>query len=103
MYGVFSKTLSAHGTGHVSLFGPALPGLFDFFGGKGKNGPPVFILQGGNRRSRRAAQPAVVVDADLAGSWLAQAQAIVGWDAGSEYSPHPVHLTPLEEDDADLL
>ncbi|HEY5657500.1 MAG TPA: hypothetical protein VIY27_06895 [Myxococcota bacterium] len=45
----------------------------------------------------------VVVDADLAESWLAQARAIAGWNAGSEYSPHPVHLTPLEDDDADLL
>jgi hypothetical protein len=45
----------------------------------------------------------LVVDADLAASWLAQAQAIAGWDAGSEYSPHPIRLTQLEEDDAELL
>jgi hypothetical protein len=44
----------------------------------------------------------LVVDTDLAESWLAQARAIAGWDAGSEYSPHPIRLTPLEEDDAEL-
>lgn len=45
----------------------------------------------------------VVLDADLAASWLAQARAIAGWDAGSEYSPHPVRLMPLEDDDAEML
>jgi hypothetical protein len=45
----------------------------------------------------------VVLDANLAASWLSQARAIAGWDAGSEYSPHPIRLTQLEEDDAEML
>jgi hypothetical protein len=45
----------------------------------------------------------VVLDANLAASWLTQARAIAGWDAGSEYSPHPIRLTQLEEDDAEML
>jgi hypothetical protein len=45
----------------------------------------------------------VVMDENLATSWLSQARAIAGWDAGSEYSPHPIRLTQLEEDDAELL
>jgi hypothetical protein len=32
----------------------------------------------------------VVVDAELARSWLAQASAIPGWDDGPEFAPHPV-------------
>ena len=45
----------------------------------------------------------VVLDANLAASWLTQARTIPGWDAGSEYSPHPVRLTQLEEDDEEML
>jgi hypothetical protein len=32
----------------------------------------------------------VVVDAELARSWLAQARAIPGWDDGPEFAPNPV-------------
>jgi hypothetical protein len=45
----------------------------------------------------------VVLDPSLAESWLAQARDIPGWDAGSEYAPHPVRLMPLDEDDEELL
>ena len=41
----------------------------------------------------------VVVDEDLASSWLAQAAQIEGWDDGPEYAPHPVRPLPLDEDD----
>lgn len=41
----------------------------------------------------------VVVDEDLANSWLSQAAAIEGWDDGHEYAPHPVRLAPLDEDE----
>ena len=44
----------------------------------------------------------VVVDDDLASSWLAQAGQIEGWSDGPEYAPHPVHPVPLAEDDVDL-
>jgi hypothetical protein len=44
----------------------------------------------------------VLVDDDLAGSWLRQAEAIEGWSDGSEYAPHPVRLQDVDEDDVDL-
>ena len=44
----------------------------------------------------------VVVDRDLAASWLTQAEQIEGWSDGAEYAPHPVRMVELEEDDADL-
>ncbi len=44
----------------------------------------------------------VLLDASLANSWLAQAGEIEGWDEGTEYSPHPVRLDSVNEDDPDL-
>jgi hypothetical protein len=41
----------------------------------------------------------VVVDDDLADSWLEQAREIPGWDDGAEYAPHPVRASELAEDD----
>jgi len=46
--------------------------------------------------------PKVVVDDDLAESWLAQAARIDGWNDGPEYAPHPVRAVALAEDDEDL-
>lgn len=45
----------------------------------------------------------VVVDDDLAESWLAQARAIAGWDDGPEFAPHPVRSSPLADDEADAF
>lgn len=45
----------------------------------------------------------VVVDEDLARSWLAQASRIQGWNAGAEYAPHPVRAVPLSDDEPDDL
>ena len=44
----------------------------------------------------------VIVDDDLAASWLYQASAIEGWDDGAEYAPHPVRATALSDDEIDL-
>ena len=44
----------------------------------------------------------VIVDDDLAHSWLERARAIPGWDDGAEYAPHPVRASALEEDDIEL-
>ena len=44
----------------------------------------------------------VLVDDDLAASWLAQAASIPGWDEGTEYAPHPVRAGDVEEDEEDL-
>lgn len=41
----------------------------------------------------------VVLDPDLAASWLAQASAIEGWDGGPEFAPHPIAARSLAEDD----
>jgi len=41
----------------------------------------------------------VVLDDDLAASWIAAAQAIPGWSDGPEYAPHPVAVQTLAEDD----
>ena len=41
----------------------------------------------------------VVVDGSLADSWLAQAAAIPGWEGGPEFSPHPVCLKAVEDDE----
>ena len=44
----------------------------------------------------------VMVDPHLAESWLVQAQAIDGWDEGTEYAPHPVRTAAVNEDDPEL-
>jgi hypothetical protein len=41
----------------------------------------------------------VVLDDSLAQSWLAQAAALPGWDAGPEHAPHPVCLKEVDEDE----
>ncbi len=45
--------------------------------------------------------PDVVLDEALARSWVDQAAAIAGWDAGPDYAPHPISLQAVDED-ADL-
>ena len=42
---------------------------------------------------------AVVVDDDLAASWMAMAREIDGWDDGPDYAPHPITIRPLAEDE----
>ena len=44
----------------------------------------------------------VIVDDDLAHSWLERARAIPGWNDGAEYAPHPISASELEEDDIEL-
>ncbi len=43
--------------------------------------------------------PAVLVDEDLAESWLEEARKLPGWNDGPEYAPHPVRVTPVDEDE----
>jgi hypothetical protein len=47
--------------------------------------------------------PAVLLDEDLARSWLAQAAAISGWDEGRAYAPHPITMSAVDEEDAALV
>jgi hypothetical protein len=41
----------------------------------------------------------VIVDSALAESWLGQAASLPGWDAGTEFSRHPVFIRPIDEDE----
>jgi hypothetical protein len=46
-----------------------------------------------------AGASSVVVDPDIAASWLAQASTIAGWNGGPEFAPHPIAASSLAEDD----
>jgi hypothetical protein len=41
----------------------------------------------------------VVLDESIASSWLERARQLPGWDAGPEYAPHPVTVSPVNEDE----
>ena len=45
----------------------------------------------------------VVVEDNLAESWLAQARTISGWDDGAEYAPHPVRISEIDEEEEAML
>jgi len=42
---------------------------------------------------------AVLIDAAMARSWLAQAATIPGWEGGPAYAPHPIYEKALDEDE----
>lgn len=42
---------------------------------------------------------AVLIDAAMAKSWLAQAATIPGWEGGPAYAPHPIYQKALDEDE----
>jgi len=41
----------------------------------------------------------VVLDQAVADSWLVQAAALPGWDGGPEWSPHPICIKSIDEDE----
>ena len=41
----------------------------------------------------------VVVDKSIADSWLAQASKLPGWEGGPEFSPHPICIKGINEDE----
>ena len=41
----------------------------------------------------------LVLDEALAESWLSQARGIPGWDEGRDYAPHPIAVSPVDEDE----
>lgn len=41
----------------------------------------------------------VALDESLAQSWLGQAAQIPGWEGGPEFSPHPICVKELDEDE----
>ncbi len=46
---------------------------------------------------------AVLLDEDIAQSWLSQAAALPGWDDGPEYAPHPIAVSEVDDDEAALV
>lgn len=42
---------------------------------------------------------AVILEENLAKSWLIQAREVPGWDDGHDYAPHPVGLSEIDEDE----
>ena len=44
----------------------------------------------------------VVLDDDLAASWLQEAQRLPGWGGGPEYAPHPIAVSAVQEDEIDV-
>lgn len=43
----------------------------------------------------------VVVDDDIAQSWLSHARNVPGWDVGPEFAPNPIASRTLADDDPD--
>lgn len=41
----------------------------------------------------------VVLDDDIAASWLAQASQLEGWNGGPEFAPNPIAARSLADDD----
>jgi hypothetical protein len=46
-------------------------------------------------------ETSVVIDDDVASSWLAEAARISGWDDGPPFAPHPIAVQALADDDPD--
>jgi hypothetical protein len=46
-------------------------------------------------------ETSVVLDDDVANSWLAEASRIPGWHGGPDFAPHPIALQSLAADDPD--
>ncbi len=44
-------------------------------------------------------ESSVVLDDDVATSWLRTASRIPGWEDGPEYAPHPIRHSPVDPDD----
>lgn len=42
---------------------------------------------------------AVVLESSIAESWLSQAAQLPGWEGGPEFSPHPICLRELHDDE----
>ena len=46
-------------------------------------------------------ESAIVLDDDIAESWLAEARRVPGWDAGPDFAPNPIAARRIEADDPD--
>jgi hypothetical protein len=40
-----------------------------------------------------------LIDRALAESWLVQAAQVPGWDGGPDYSPNPIRMVEIDEDE----
>ncbi len=41
----------------------------------------------------------IVIEENLAHSWITEASAIPGWNDGSEFAPHPIAMADVNEDE----
>jgi hypothetical protein len=41
----------------------------------------------------------VLLERSIAESWLAEAAKLPGWEGGPEYSPHPIRIVDVDEDE----
>ena len=41
----------------------------------------------------------MLIDENLANSWLEEAKRIPGWDEGPEYAPHPIRSETVDPED----
>lgn len=68
-----------------------------------ENDAPAWWNGGGRELWESIAEDAdassVVVEESIARSWLDQAAALPGWDAGPEYAPHPVAQSIVADDE----
>jgi len=46
-------------------------------------------------------ESAVVLDDDVAASWLEEAARLPGWNDGPPFAPHPIAATAIADDDPD--
>ncbi len=44
----------------------------------------------------------VVLDDNIAESWLDAARKIAGWEGGTEYAPHPIAIAEVDPEDQDI-
>lgn len=47
-------------------------------------------------------EASIVLDDDIAASWLREAARLEGWANGPEHAPHPIATSALSEDEEDL-
>ena len=41
----------------------------------------------------------VLLEGSIAETWIAEAEKVPGWDDGHAYAPHPIRISPVEDDE----
>jgi hypothetical protein len=64
---------------------------------------PIWWAKGGRELWESIAEAfdgsSVVLDDNLAESWIERARAIPGWHGGPDYAPHPIALSSVADDE----